>query len=216
MEQEVLSKSPKDPKDKIVKQNPWCAINDLWIGRHILKITLKTVQHVQTCIDHCLLLNWLRVPSKNVKRDVVINITFCNHRLLFEDHVSSKYPQKANNPQSQKFCLCAATDHQYSNCNAQPNLRWCLHCWGDHHAKAFKCSTRQKLKAQKRKLGSATSSFAKAAQPINIQSITARPAVSTVGSRPILTHFYNAMNIGNCAQDWKKVPLHCLLCSRTS
>ena len=74
-------------------------VNDIWIALHILKITFETVQHVQNCIYHSLLLDWVHVPSYNVKRDDVVNVTVCNHCLMFEDHVSSKCPQKANNPQ---------------------------------------------------------------------------------------------------------------------
>ena len=127
MVQEVLSKSPNDLKEEIVKQNPWCVINDIWIGRQTLKITFETVQHVQTCIDHGLLVDRLYVPSHNVKGDEVINVTICNHCQMFENHVLSKFPQKANNPQFQRCSLCAATDHHYSNCNAPPSLRRCLH-----------------------------------------------------------------------------------------
>ena len=191
-------------KEEIVKQNSWCAINDIWLGRHILKITLETVQHVQTYIDHGLLLDWLHVPSHNVNSDEVINVTICNNCLMFEDHVSSKCPQTANNHFFQRCSLCVANDHHYSNSNARPSPRRCLHCGGDHHAKVFKCSTWRRLKAQKRKLGSVIRSFAEGAQPINTQSTTAHPAVSTVDPRPISTHFNKAMNIRNCAQDWKK------------
>ena len=77
MGQEVISKSPFDFKEEIVKQNPWCVINDIWIGRQTLKITFETVQHVQTCIDHGLLVDRLYVPSHNVKGDEVINVTIC-------------------------------------------------------------------------------------------------------------------------------------------
>ena len=201
MGQEVLSKSPNGLKEEITKQNPWCAINDIWIGRHILKITFDTVQNAQNCIDHGLLLDWLHVPSHNVKRDEIIEVTICNHCLMFEDHISSKCPRKAENPQFQRCSLCGANDHHYISCNASPSLRRCLHCGGDHGTKAFKCPTRQNLIAQKIKLGSATRSFAEAAQPINTQSITGRPAASTIDPRPLPTHFNKAMNIGNCAQD---------------
>ena len=42
--QEVLSNSPNGLEEEITKHNPWCAINDIWIGRRILKIPFDTVQ----------------------------------------------------------------------------------------------------------------------------------------------------------------------------
>ena len=146
-----------------MKQNLRCSIIDIWISRHILKFTFETVQHVQTCIDHGPLLEWLHAPSLNNKRDEDFNVTICNHCLMFEDHVSSKCPQKANNPQFQRCFLCGANDHHFISWNAPPSLRRCLHC-GEHHlAKAFKCPIRPNLIAQKIKLGSATRSFAEQA-----------------------------------------------------
>ena len=63
MGQEVLSKFRNALKEEIAKQNPRCAIKDIWIDRHILKFTLDTVQNAQNCIDHGFLLDWLHVPT---------------------------------------------------------------------------------------------------------------------------------------------------------
>ena len=140
-------------KKKLQNRIPGVRLTTFGLAATFLKITFDTEQNTQNCIDHGLLLDWLHVTSHDVKREELIDITICNHCLMFEDHVSSKCPQKANNPQFQRCSLCCANDHHYINCNAPPSLCRCLHCGGEHHAKPFKMFNQTKLNSSETKVG---------------------------------------------------------------
>ena len=99
LDDDVLNSSYAEIANELRKHNPWMHLYELWKNFNMLKITLRTINMAQRCIDCGFYLFHLHIPKFNIEREVQINVNICDYYFAYEHHRSANCPKRTENPQ---------------------------------------------------------------------------------------------------------------------
>ena len=142
VDRQVLEYREDDIKKNIEKENEWAKVEEVIKipnNPHILKVRFETTQMARKAIDGGILILHQSIPSKDVEKEIFINLTPCYRCYSYEHRLKD-----CDKDETYKACSeCASKEHTYRDCQA--TTKKCLSCHQDHRTLAAKCQVRKDI-----------------------------------------------------------------------
>ena len=109
-----------------------------------IKITFDDVEMAKKALLEGLHLFQIHISGHQMRQEVFIPLLTCNRCHAVEDHPTKTCPK----PAGYVLCSeCCSEDHSFRTCTAI--AKKCLHCSGEHSARALRCPMRKEALKKK-------------------------------------------------------------------
>ncbi|KAK8386683.1 hypothetical protein O3P69_017858 [Scylla paramamosain] len=162
----VYENSPEDIAVEVRDQHTWAEAETVYKfpRSSTIKITFKSSDMAGKALREGIRLFHINIPGHQIRREYYVPLLTCNRCNAVEEHPTSSCPHPSDFVQCSE---CSSKEHSYRDCTA--NQKKCLHCGGEHSARAMRCPKRKKAlkikeEASRQNRGTASTSYARAAQ----------------------------------------------------